>query len=310
MQSLTNDEWNAVLGHLLGMPPESPRDKTTRLKENSSQKQQNIANECFSKHEPVLSSTTDSQPRKIAKVVKEETKSIARLFLHYIDIVKQFHGPKYDELRQIDKKFNGLCEIICNYVVVNGLLGKGKSENFLREEITADKLNDESIKKSHIIEVYSVNENPEAFLSGSYPNNIFSDSDQKQLVKKETFSNTVQQTKHLVNREILKKGLDRIEDGEVLKVEIIKKSAEGFGGHATLIKKTSAGKYIYFDSNFGEKRDLDLTQVCDELDTELARSSANDLLLIKGSDYVKVLQEQGILEADGAGDTVDDRPLG
>ncbi len=132
-------------------------------------------------------------------------------------------------LKKFDYRFNGLCELICNKVILDDLLGKTVSgENYLKKEITPEKLNKETIIKSHLIDVFSVFHKIIAFLFRIYPDNLFSFTDQWNL----TVSNG---TGLKVNREILKTGLEDIDVGTTLKIEVFSKSSSGFSGHSLLV---------------------------------------------------------------------------
>ncbi len=85
------------------------------------------------------------------------------------------HGGQQlpEKLIKINLKFNGLCELICNKILMDDLLGKGERD-FLKKKINVDELNKESIVKSHLLNVYSFFSRMVAFIFGIYPDNIFS----------------------------------------------------------------------------------------------------------------------------------------
>lgn len=89
---------------------------------------------------------------------------------------------KYSEVREIEVRFNGFCELICNQVLKDDLLGKGKTENFLHENITPSSIN--SVKNSHLLNFYSVFRRIIAYVFGIYPDNLFSIHKQWELAEK------------------------------------------------------------------------------------------------------------------------------
>ena len=192
------------------------------------------------------------------------------------DIIHKLDFVKYETLFQLNCKYGGLCEIICNRLLVDDFIGKAKDKNSLREHITVEKLDEKKIKESHLLKVYSVFWRAIAYLFNIYPNNIFSCFDQWNLVNKSG-----------VNEKILKKGLEKIENGETLKLEVFKKIFLSFEGHSLLVKKISNDNYIFFDPNTGEHRDLSFSELTSKINAQLDMWHGSDIFLTKGSDYLK-----------------------
>jgi hypothetical protein len=186
-------------------------------------------------------------------------------------------------------RFDGLCELICNKVLIENLLGQGKSSrNFLKEKINIDGLNKETILKSHSLDMYSVLDKILAFLFRIYPDNIFSFKDQLNLVQK----NKEDKNLFNVNKNLLFDGLRKIEDGVILKVQVFKKTRSSFKGHALLIKKVSAKEFIFFDPNTGEHPGLNEEELAERINKQLAQWKATDIFLSKGESFIKRLKEK------------------
>jgi hypothetical protein len=206
-------------------------------------------------------------------------------------------SAQHKSLKCIQKNYQGLCEIICNYVLTNDLLGQGNDVDFLVNRIQPENLNQINIKKSHILNIYGIFRKAIAFLFGIYPNNIFSFRAQWKLVEEITVTKnkrlhslfgdreaSVTEVEKHVNRPLLIRKLNSLADGETLKLETIEKTWCSFGGHATLIKKISNGNYIFFDPNEGETRNLSFDQLCEKIDDQLDRWGS-DLFFTRGEDF-------------------------
>lgn len=214
-------------------------------------------------------------------------------------LIGRLDSVMHKTLKRIEKKHQGLCEIICNYVLKNNLLGTGDEENYLINEIKVDNLNQGNIKKSHILNVYGIFRKAIAFLFGIYPDNIFSFRAQRKLIEKKTVTEeqyvnngngltkaNITCIKNCVNRTLLQNKFHALADNETLKLETIEKTWFSFGGHATLIKKISADNYIFFDPNVGETRNLNFNNLCDKIDDQLDKWGS-DLFFTRGEDYKK-----------------------
>ncbi len=180
---------------------------------------------------------------------------------------------------EIVKKYDGLCDIICNLVLKNGLLGKGETDSFLRLMITGVTLQTSSVLSSHLLDIYSTFDIIKAKLFGMYPDNIFSFIDQRNLTVKN--GNTIE-----VNKGLLEKGLKQLNCGDTLKLEVFKSTWFFFEGHSLLIKKVSDSEYIFFDPNTGEHRGLSLKALGIRIDSQLKQWKASYILFIRGKNYL------------------------
>lgn len=193
--------------------------------------------------------------------------------------------PLPEELRSIDLRFNGLCEIICNKIIMDDLLEKGTDQEFLKKKVTVEELNKDPVVKSHLLNVFSILLCLVAFLFGVYPDNIFSFSDQWRLMKsvKSPEGNEVNE----INTSLLKAGLAGIENETTLKLEVFSKRGASFSGHSLLVKKVKDDNFVFFDPNEGEFRNLTVEQLMEKIQVQVRRFNGTDIYLTRGSDYLK-----------------------
>ena len=83
--------------------------------------------------------------------------------------------------------------------------------------------------------------------------------------------------------------MNRLPDGETLKLEVFKKTALEFSGHSLLIKKMDQDNYTFFHPSQGEYRDLTLKQLKDQINQQILLNDGTDILFMKSSDYLKRL---------------------
>lgn len=203
-------------------------------------------------------------------------------FNQYADIIPNLDKRKHKDLLKINKKFGGLCELICNNILRDNLLGEMSGENLIKKRVTVESLNENRIKKSHLLSIYSIFRKIIAFLFGVYPDNIFSRLNQWKLVKRNK----------TVNRKMLERGIKKIEPSEVLKLEVFSKGFFTMSGHSLLIKKMANNKFIFFDPNTGEHRNLSFVQLSDHIDEQLRQQKGNDIFLTKGQDFLKRVKKK------------------
>lgn len=159
----------------------------------------------------------------------------------------------------------GLCEYVCNLLLSLNLLDVPLSRD-LKKQITVDNLNTPDILSSHVMGLFTVAEQADAFRSSLYPHNIFSQEEQLKLVQRVS-------SDYLVNQDLLGEGLKKLRDGQCLKVSVIAKS-DKLWGHSVVIKKVAEGRFIFFDPNYGEFGNIDLAELCHHINIALANESA------------------------------------
>lgn len=214
-------------------------------------------------------------------IPKNSSTLLTRIPFNQVSIISLLDPKQHERLLEINCKFGGLCELICNRILIDDSLGTGKNLDSIKDRITVERLNEEKIKKSHLLEVYSIFHRATALLFGLYPDNIFMYFDQIKLVCKKPESD-----QRMINREILEKGLNQLEEGEVIKLEVFSKNGLDFSGHSLLFKKMAKDDYIFFDPNEGEYRNLSFNQLSNHIDEQLAMFNGTDVLLIKGKKFL------------------------
>ena len=184
--------------------------------------------------------------------------------------------------------------MVCNHVLQEDLLGKGEANSsFLQDEVGLKELNKDNVKNSHLLEVNNVARVIIAYLFRIYPDNVFSRSDQVKLIENKKAGS--EPDKKVVNNELLKKALEDIGNGEYLKLEVINKTGLKFNGHSLLIKKESENSFMFFDPNTGEKRGLKIKNLEYEINNQIERINATDLLFINGNKYIEKLKKKKII---------------
>jgi hypothetical protein len=208
-------------------------------------------------------------------------------FDQYVDLVEKLDPNKHQRLLEFVNRFDGLCELICNRILIDDLLGNGEDQNSIKNRVTLERMDEENIKKSHLLDVYSIFIKIISYLFRIYPDNIFSFRKQWSLVNIISSGNN---NIRVVNRGILSEGLKNIAEGETLKFEVLHRDCLSLSGHSLLIKKMQNDKYIFFDPNTGEHRNLSLVQLSDNIDQQLALHEGTDIFLTRGADFLKRLK--------------------
>lgn len=225
------------------------------------------------------------QEDKVFKAGKDKVEPLTVIpFNQSSDLISKLKWDKHETLLKINSKFGGLCDVVCNRILIDDQLNR--EENSIKKCVTVERMNEEKIKKSHILNVYSIFRKAMALLFGIYPDNIFSCFKQWKLVNKDP---SAYRSIYSVNRKILGKGLENIVEGETLKLEVFDKR---LSGHSMLIKKMPNNKYIFFDPNSGEHRDLSFSQLSDSIDEQLKLNNGTDIFLMKGQTFLKRLKNK------------------
>ncbi|WP_058507025.1 hypothetical protein [Legionella quinlivanii] len=211
----------------------------------------------------------------------------------------------YADLHKINLKFNGLCELICNFVIMEDKLGKAysstnrfsavfaKTSFELREDdgqlrliekqpmasrhrFNISDINKSNVKKSHILHVSSLFQKVIAYFFNIYPHDLFKpfESNQKD---------------GMVHEERLAEKLDALPDGHYVKFSVFRKERFEFEGHSMVIKKTNES-YSFFDPNEGEYIDLSFDELCQKINHAMQKNNGTHMAFIDGKAYVESLQ--------------------
>ncbi|MDF2965014.1 MAG: hypothetical protein K0Q51_402 [Rickettsiaceae bacterium] len=148
---------------------------------------------------------------------------------------------KYKNLNNSVMKFNGLCEIISNFVMANDVLDKPCSKDELYKLIRGSiDILEKEVSKTHILKIANVIELFMAFAFKKYPENIFSRNEQKKIFKDGK-----------LERDLIGRKLDELPEGKYLKVFCLGREGLSLQGHSLLVKKCPGGRYAYFEPNSG-----------------------------------------------------------
>ena len=225
------------------------------------------------------------------------------------DIVDSPEFKDYSHLKKFIFRYNGLCELICNAVLAEDLMGKsdslipGEFVGFDKKSYDVKSINDHTIQlihkalaskisntykeklslnhigmfsKTHYLDVASFFQHIIAYLFNIYPFDLFSIRDKVQIDKK-------------VNVAVFQKRVEALADGSYIKFMVFSKNIFGFNGHSMLIKKT--GKtFSFFDPNFGETFNLDLPSLCECINKKMLEYQASNMAFLDGKKFLQHIE--------------------
>lgn len=160
-------------------------------------------------------------------------------------LIERVSEGSNSKLKMLIKKYGGLCEVICNYVLLHDLIDKVflDIKVFLDLVITEEAISKCPAVQMHIAENNSLIKMAFYHITSYYPGNLLDISDQKKLNNK---------VENKFNADIINKVLGLIENGQYVKLIGL---LPGFNqGHAMLIKKTDKDIFYFFDPNRGIQR--------------------------------------------------------
>lgn len=226
------------------------------------------------------------------------------------------------KLNTIKIKYYGLCEIICNYILLEDLLGK-KNLLPLQEDVQAnwlntqpgfeqlgmkfkentnfvtlsrnkygDKITLENLRKvedTHILNVTNFFTRLIAVLFSIYPCNLFSNSP----FAKSPYSCTKLPDGKIqicVDKSMLSERLNQLEIGFYIKFFAFKKNGLSMQGHSMLIKKIDDNKYSFFDPDHGEHLSLNIDELAEKINKSTEELSANQMVFLDAKDFVNSYQ--------------------
>lgn len=206
-------------------------------------------------------------------------------FNQEIDIINKLNRKEHKALITINDRYGGLCELVCNRILIDGFLGRNNSRDSIRMRVTVKRMNEDKILNSHILDIHNIFSLVIAALFGIYPDNLLSTLEQWGLIQ------TIGKVKK-VNRKIICQRLEEVVVGETLKLEVFDNT---LSGHSLLVKKVAHKHFVFFDPNFGAYRNLSSSRICDCMDEQLKMWGANHIYLTKGSRFLERLRRQGLL---------------
>lgn len=222
------------------------------------------------------------------------------------------------KLKNIKIQYNGLCEIICNYILMEDLLGEKhplplnndvhavwiKTQTMLDQlgikfkpntnfmlnytdkygaKITLDNLR--KVEDTHILDVTNFFTRLIALLFSIYPCNLFSNSPlSKPPQDKIILPNG--KTQIVVDKTMLADKLDKLDIGFYIKFFAFQKNGFDLKGHSMLIKKINPDQYSFFDPDHGEYTHLNIDELVNRINNAAEESSANTLLFVDAKEFV------------------------
>ena len=214
-------------------------------------------------------------------------------------IINKINPQQHKSLLKFIIRFDGLCELICNYVIIENLLGKKSftdynrnsynatynngaiqlnNKNHLKDNIHLSKIDQPKIKNSHILNVSTFFQKVKAYLFNIFPFDIFSG---KKI-----------QDKLNVSAAVLSEGLAKLENNTYIKFSVFKKNWFSFRGHSMLIKKTTDQPVLYsfFDPNVGETTHLTIKDLCGKINAAMQEYQGTHMAFINGNHYINNLK--------------------
>ncbi|WP_058498279.1 hypothetical protein [Legionella gratiana] len=180
----------------------------------------------------------------------------------------------YKNLNHIYQSYHGLCELICNYIIIKDLLDKNCTSDRLKK-INVVKLEKQKITSSHILNASSSFSMFKAYLFNIYPYDLFSHS--------EIESN------NQIDEKLLSSKLDNVNNNAYIKFFVFSKSIFSFKGHSMLIKKTG-NDFTFFDPNQGVFTHLSVAELCKKLSQAYEKHKGTNMAFIDGNKYIDSLQ--------------------
>lgn len=210
---------------------------------------------------------------------------------HLIELIRE-DPVKYQKLNQIIDRYGGICDLICNQILIEDTLDKpDRADDFWDRTITLESINSERIRNSHVVSSYSIFDKMMAIFFNRFPDNILSPAEQSQLVSKVKFDNG--EEVGCLNPAVFNDALaQKVKIGEMIKVEIFCRDGLHFEGHSMLLKKTGDNKFTLFDPDGGEFRSYDFANVALKINSTIVRHQGFQVLLMRGDDFRKRIQKE------------------
>lgn len=226
------------------------------------------------------------------------------------------------KLNEIKIQYNGLCEIICNYILLNDMLGenhplplqKDVFENWLSKEAGKEQLgmkfkddstfvtnyrnkygekitveNLRKVEDTHILHVTSFFSRLLALFFSIYPCNLFSNAP---FTKSPYMSTSLADgtTETVVDRDMLSEKLSQLDTGFHIKFLAFRKSGFSMNGHSMLIKKTGDNQYTFFDPNHGEYMGLTVDELAQKINHATKEQCANHMAFLDAKEFLNSYQ--------------------
>lgn len=204
---------------------------------------------------------------------------------------------QYKKMSKVNKRFSGLCDMICNYITSEDVIqGKDSSEKKQNAEglKEAEKINEALEGKyhhTHLLLSATIGQLIKAVFKQEYPHSILNKEQQHSVL--ETKDN-----KTKITHDNLAAGLENVKEGEYVKFCVFKKEKllgiipTFSNGHSMLIKKVSNDKFVFFDPNEGTTKPMSTEGLTDKLNVKFEEWNKsfygfNEVCFINNSSYMK-----------------------
>lgn len=170
--------------------------------------------------------------------------------IEYLNDTFKYDPDCYPELHRIAKKYNGLCEIICNFMFDK--MGKEYSVyEGLRDVIKLQNIND--FKDTHILENYSFSQKMKSIFQSIYPNNLLDQAKQDRIVVKNQNYSEESPFLNVLDENLFMNFLNKnVQVNQTIRTRVFGKLSLNFGaGHSVLFRKTGDNEFTFFDPNYG-----------------------------------------------------------
>lgn len=201
-------------------------------------------------------------------------------------------------LNNIKVNYNGLCDIICNYIVLEDLLGEAtlpppkaiatlactaEAKNKYGDKITVRKL--QGVEDTHILRVTNFFTLMMALFFSIYPCNLFSNAPFAATPYRcRTLADGSRRA--LVDKAMLSARLNDLDIDCYIKFFAFTKKGLMMQGHSMLIKKIDNYSYSFFDPNHGEYLHLNINELAEHINKSTAEHAANQMVFLKASDFI------------------------
>lgn len=189
-----------------------------------------------------------------------------KIFINYINKDgSHIDKAKLRETQRLIQRYNGLCDIICNHITSENILGDdAKITDYSSPEKNTKPMVEYG--KTHVLNVNSLTRFFQLVLCiifKYYPESPLSFTEQLSI-------NSSDKTK---KKAIYNKCLDEMQNGDYYKVCIVEKKYNiPSGGHSTLIYKNN-NTFTFFDPNFGATTGMTKDEIYEKI-SELSTSNS------------------------------------
>ncbi|STY29508.1 Gala protein type 1, 3 or 4 [Legionella wadsworthii] len=268
-----------------------------QLKDDESLHEENF--ESFKNVLDLLTQKIISKHEKIENNILSQPGVKKKKYYNQDDFLSKLFGDTHYQSLSIKRdQFSGLCELICNYIIKEDLMGYSAQDTSLERNISGMpknlneiqfmaglyQLNSDWVLNSHILDTSSTTDKLKAYLFNQYPYTLFSSSDVSKDGKQLDYT-------------LLKDQLDALEKGCYVKFIAFAKSLGKMEGHSMLIKKNPDNTYSFFDPNKGEYLLLNPQELCSKLNKALRLNNATHMAFLDGVQYIKKLNKSAARES-------------